>query len=248
MAGKPIATLGSNHACPMVTGTTPHVGGPIIGPGASNVLVNGRPVALMGDTCMCTGTPDTIIEGEPTVLINGVPVATVGCKTAHGGVVIEGDATVIIGSKSPSKAFVPLKEIPIPEIKKREVIANRLKDTFTGSKNLDSLHQAHHNQKQNIEEAKSKNGAPCLYNLHWKKDTAIINKTLVTKKVILSASVLNVDEGEEITFDIEKQDLNNVIVSTNEVDTITLKGTVQDNKVELEWEVEEHHSKNTTKE
>ncbi|WP_244880339.1 PAAR domain-containing protein [Saccharicrinis fermentans] len=47
MAGKPIATVGSMHVCPMVTGYIPHMGGPVSGPGAPNVLINGKPVALM---------------------------------------------------------------------------------------------------------------------------------------------------------------------------------------------------------
>lgn len=247
MAGKPIATVGSNHACPMVTGTTPHVGGPIVGPGSSNVFINGKPVALMGDTCVCTGAPDTIVEGEPTVLINGVPVATVGCKTAHGGVIIEGDPTVIIGSKSPTKAFVPLKEIPVPVIKKREIVANRIKDGITGSKNLESLRTAHSNQERTLEEAKSKNGEPSLYNLHWRKESTIIKDSLVTKKVILSASVLNVDEGEEITFEIEKQELFDQDENTTEQNSIILSGTVKDNKVEMEWEIEEQGQEQTAK-
>ena len=42
MAGKAIATVGSMHVCPMCSGTVPHVGGPIIGPEAPNVLVNNK--------------------------------------------------------------------------------------------------------------------------------------------------------------------------------------------------------------
>ncbi|WP_369403677.1 hypothetical protein [Geofilum rubicundum] len=45
MAGKPIATIGSMHICSMVTGYVPHVGGPVSGPGAPNVLINGKPAA-----------------------------------------------------------------------------------------------------------------------------------------------------------------------------------------------------------
>lgn len=45
MAGKPVATIGSMHVCPMISGTVPHVGGPVTGPGAPNVLINGQPVA-----------------------------------------------------------------------------------------------------------------------------------------------------------------------------------------------------------
>ncbi|WP_173427659.1 PAAR domain-containing protein, partial [Geofilum rubicundum] len=81
----------------------PHVGGPVAGPGAPNVLINGKPAALMGDVCVCAGPPDTIVQGEPTVLINGVPVATMGSMTAHGGSIVAGEPNVLIGSGSTSK-------------------------------------------------------------------------------------------------------------------------------------------------
>jgi uncharacterized Zn-binding protein involved in type VI secretion len=117
MAGKPIATIGSNHICPMCSGLIPHVGGPITGPGAPNVLINGKPAALMGDLCICAGGPDTIVQGEPTVLINGTPVATVGSMTAHGGSIVMGEANVLISSATPTKrATVSVKEIPFPKI------------------------------------------------------------------------------------------------------------------------------------
>src|SRR5450759_2101124 len=40
------------HACPMFTGPVPHVGGPIVGPGAPTVLIGGLPAATMGDSCV----------------------------------------------------------------------------------------------------------------------------------------------------------------------------------------------------
>ena len=118
MAGKPAATIGSNHICPMCSGTVPHVGGPIA-QGSPNVFINGKPVARMGDMCTCVGPPDIIVQGNPTVLVNGVPIATVGSMTAHGGTIMMGEPTVIIGSKTPepSTATMPLKEIPFPKIK-----------------------------------------------------------------------------------------------------------------------------------
>ena len=69
MAGKPIATLGSMHICPMCSGTVPHVGGPISGPGTPNVLINNKPVALMGDMCVCVGPPDVVAQGPPLPLV-----------------------------------------------------------------------------------------------------------------------------------------------------------------------------------
>jgi len=117
MSGKPAATIGSNHQCPMCTGTVPHVGGPVV-QGSPNVLIGGKPAARMGDMCTCVGPPDVIVQGNPTVLINGVPIATVGSMTAHGGIIISGDSTVIIGSKTakPPTATMPQADIPFPEI------------------------------------------------------------------------------------------------------------------------------------
>lgn len=69
MAGKPVATVGSNHTCPMCSGTTPHVGGPIT-QGITGVTINGKPVATIGSICTCAGSPDTIVTGNPFVLIN----------------------------------------------------------------------------------------------------------------------------------------------------------------------------------
>ena len=58
----------------MVTGVTPHVGGPIVGPGCPGVLVDGVPVSVMGDTCVCCGPPDMIVQGYPGVMVDGTPV------------------------------------------------------------------------------------------------------------------------------------------------------------------------------
>ncbi len=86
------------HVCPMVNpGGVPHVGGPIIGPGCPTVLIGGIPAAVVGDMCVCTGPPDTIVQGSTTVLIGGKPAAIMGSLTAHGGTIMAGAPTVEIG-------------------------------------------------------------------------------------------------------------------------------------------------------
>ena len=75
----------------------PHVGGPIIGPGVPTVLIGKFPAAVMGDMATCVGPPDTIIKGSTTVMIGGKPAARMGDTTAHGGSIIMGCPTVIIG-------------------------------------------------------------------------------------------------------------------------------------------------------
>ncbi|MBC7890626.1 MAG: PAAR domain-containing protein [Sphingobacteriaceae bacterium] len=85
------------HLCPMVTGVVPHVGGPVLPPGCPTVLVAGLPAARVGDMAMCTGPPDVIVQGSGTVLIGGMPAARMGDLTAHGGTLLGGCPTVMIG-------------------------------------------------------------------------------------------------------------------------------------------------------
>jgi len=91
------ARISDFHTCTMVTGTIPHVGGPIIGPGALSVLIGGFPAALVGDLCTCVGPPDSLLAGSSSVLIEGKPAVRMGDSSAHGGVVSLGCFTVTIG-------------------------------------------------------------------------------------------------------------------------------------------------------
>jgi uncharacterized Zn-binding protein involved in type VI secretion len=95
--GQPAARLTDMHTCPMVTGVVPHVGGPISGPGCPTVLIGGLPAARATDMATCTGPPDTIAKGSATVLIGNMPAARMGDSTAHGGVIVAGCPTVLIG-------------------------------------------------------------------------------------------------------------------------------------------------------
>jgi len=93
---KPQARIGDMHVCPMVTGLVPHVGGPIA-LGCFTVLVGGLPAARMGDMAVCVGPPDAIALGSATVMIGGSPAARMGDMTAHGGAIVLGCPTVLIG-------------------------------------------------------------------------------------------------------------------------------------------------------
>jgi uncharacterized Zn-binding protein involved in type VI secretion len=97
---KPAARVSDMHTCPMVTPgvpPVPHVGGPILPPGAPTVLIGGLPAAVVGGMCTCVGPPDTIILGSMTVLIGGQPAARMGDTTAHGGAIVGCCPTVMIG-------------------------------------------------------------------------------------------------------------------------------------------------------
>jgi len=91
------ARITDMHVCPMVTGVVPHVGGPVLPPGGVTVLIGGLPAARVGDLCTCVGPPDPILVGSTTVLIGGLPAARMGDVTGHGGSIIIGCPTVIIG-------------------------------------------------------------------------------------------------------------------------------------------------------
>ncbi|MCC5938901.1 MAG: PAAR domain-containing protein [Lunatimonas sp.] len=95
--GSPAARITDMHVCPMTTGTVPHVGGPILPPGEPTVLIGGMPAARVGDMATCTGPPDSIVAGSATVLIGGMPAARMGDSTAHGGTILAGEPTVLIG-------------------------------------------------------------------------------------------------------------------------------------------------------
>jgi uncharacterized Zn-binding protein involved in type VI secretion len=96
MMGQPAARVSDMHVCPMVTGIIPHVGGPILPPGAPLILIGGLPAARVGDMCTCVGPPDVILVGSTKVLIGGMPAARMGDMTAHGGAIIFGCFTVLI--------------------------------------------------------------------------------------------------------------------------------------------------------
>jgi uncharacterized Zn-binding protein involved in type VI secretion len=98
--GQPAARLTDMHVCPMVTPGVPpipHVGGPISGPGCPTVLIAGMPAARATDMAVCVGPPDLIALGSVTVLIGSMPAARMGDMTAHGGNIVIGCPTVLIG-------------------------------------------------------------------------------------------------------------------------------------------------------
>jgi uncharacterized Zn-binding protein involved in type VI secretion len=95
--GQPASRITDMHTCPMVTVLVPHVGGPIAGPCAVNVLIGGLPAARVTDMCVCVGPPDMIVKGSMTVLIGGLQAARIGDLTVHGGVIVMGQPNVLIG-------------------------------------------------------------------------------------------------------------------------------------------------------
>jgi len=90
--GEPAARLEDEHVCPI------HGGGPILSPGCPTVLIGGQPAARAGDPATCVGgPPDMILAGSATVSIGGRPAARTGDPAVHGGKIVEGCPTILIG-------------------------------------------------------------------------------------------------------------------------------------------------------
>ncbi|WP_083232712.1 PAAR domain-containing protein [Endozoicomonas atrinae] len=97
----PAARVMDMHMCPMQTPAVPpipHVGGPVL-PSTSvpTVLIGCLPVAGAGQQCVCVGPPDLIVGCSKSVLVNKRPLSRMGDSTAHGGVIVMGCPSVLVG-------------------------------------------------------------------------------------------------------------------------------------------------------
>jgi uncharacterized Zn-binding protein involved in type VI secretion len=148
---KQIATVGDTHTCPMVTGTVPHIGGTIIS-GSPSIFVNNKPVARMGDKCICTGCGMIciIVQGDANVLVDGVPIAYAGCMTSHGGVITSGQPNALItGNKPPNIVTMPLEDIPFPSIYLIDKILSS-KNIKESKANIEKIKEQAYNDEENI--------------------------------------------------------------------------------------------------
>lgn len=241
MAEKSAATIGSMHVCPMCSGTVPHVGGPIIGTGAPNVLINGKPAAVVGDLCMCAGALDTIVQGDPRVLINGKAIACLGDMTSHGGTITIGEANVIIGSsRSTSSREKLIENIPFPEIRVRDKIGA----TLTGNSKF--LNEAQ--QKISQLESQGKEQDKKVLDVFWmdEQGVKIIDVHKYGGQVTLFAKTQNM-EGESISIAIRDKDNNDLDSDIKEhtySGTVGSDGMAQLSQVEIkkDWEQTENQN------
>lgn len=185
----------------------------------------------MGSMCTCIGPPDTIVQGNPTVLINGKPIACVGDMTAHGGIIVSGEANIIVGSATPEppKVTMPIKKIPFPKI----TLVNRI---------LGNAKEAIANQEEIRRQSESTKGEKRIYGLKWIKEERVVKKSKVLKRVTLRASTVNFEEGESVTLTLSRHKKEMSEEGIEEiVGTLVeeLTGTVQDKMVEVVWEIEE---------
>jgi uncharacterized Zn-binding protein involved in type VI secretion len=87
---KPAARKSDPYSCPLPGhGTNP------IAVGSPDVFFDGLAAARQGDACTCGSALSSGLSS--TVLINGKNAATIDTGGTHGGVVVGGSGTVIIG-------------------------------------------------------------------------------------------------------------------------------------------------------
>jgi uncharacterized Zn-binding protein involved in type VI secretion len=87
--------------CPLVDGAGSHGGGPLLPPGAAQVLIGGKPAMRVMGMATCVGPLDLVKKGAPMVLIEGLHAARKADPTLHGGVIMDGFAMVLIGGATP---------------------------------------------------------------------------------------------------------------------------------------------------
>ena len=94
----PAAFLTCAQVCPFINPAdeVPHVGGVLVETTADNIIVGVLPAAVIGSTGVCVGAPPTVVDGSPTVLADMIPVTTIGMETDHGGVIVEGEPTLLM--------------------------------------------------------------------------------------------------------------------------------------------------------
>lgn len=218
---KQIVTINTNHICPMVTGITPHVGGPIVGPGNPGVLIDGVPISVLGDTCICCGSPDVVVQGYPGILVDGVPIVVQGCMTAHGGTIPMGVPGVTVGRVTES-SVTPTITVSHESPKRNEFLA-----AISGN----SIKEAIANQNKLQKEASEQE--PMVYNVRWIREDVCIDTSKECEKVKVIASVIGIVDGEQIDFEITR-----ILESDQSEKMYKLSGIVNNGEVETEIEIE----------
>ena len=242
MAGKPVATVTGMHICPMVTGVVPHVGGPIIGPGTPNILINNKPAAVMGDMVTCAGPPDVIVMGNPSVLFNGKPVACMGDMTAHGGTITIGEPNVMIGVAAPeagssiavkeikmtkitirNSVIMPVKEIPFPEITLKDKLMAKV------SGNGKSLKEAEENEKA-IKEQENSIEKMVVNHYLTDKNSIVIDCCNIGEEVFLVVETKNL-EGEKMNIKLKSSNVdfeyNGKRLEKHTLENYTIRGATE---------------------
>ena len=234
IGGKPAARVGDPHVCPMVTPApvpVPHVGMPIIPPGAVTVLIGGMPAACVGDIAPCTGPPDTIAPpGEPTVLIGPGGGGGAGAgKPGAGGAQQEGEEGDGLGASTEitdegedhflhvdfvDKGGFPVLGVSYSLIKSGSTVD---KGVLTGRV-----------RKTGIEAGSYDIELRVISKAEWSTEEAAVGD-----KVNLTANCSGIEDGTSAQLVIMLRDLN-----APDREIITIESEVGGDKIEEEWTFE----------
>jgi uncharacterized Zn-binding protein involved in type VI secretion len=221
IGGKPAARLTDMHTCPMQTPGTPpipHVGGPIVGPGAPTVLIGGMPAAVVGDSCVCTGPPDSIVAGCTTVLIGQGGGGGGGLSGAGAGPK-KGEAKSAEGKEGHSLdvAFEDNGGLPVSG-------ANY---SLTGpdGKVIESGPLAGRVKKGGVKEGSYEIEIKAISKAEWSKSEAEVGD-----KLSLKAKTAGIESGTEATMTVYMRDIN-----ASDKSIAHIKTSVSGDKVECDW-------------
>jgi uncharacterized Zn-binding protein involved in type VI secretion len=100
--GRPAARDLDEHVCPQLAPPGPHGGGQVLVAKPRTVLVGGKPAAVLVDPVTCAGWDNLIAMGSTTVVIEGFWAARKYDLTTHGGMILQGEPTVRLGTDTPA--------------------------------------------------------------------------------------------------------------------------------------------------
>ena len=84
--------------------------------GSPDVMTGGPPQARVTDMCTCVGPPGAIAIGSLGVIVNGLCAARMGDETVHGGTIVIGLPTVLIGEIGNAIAAIALAINPLGSV------------------------------------------------------------------------------------------------------------------------------------
>ncbi len=245
---KPAARIGDMHICPMVTPGVPpipHVGGPIMGPGVPTVLIGNMPAAVMGDMCTCVGPPDSIILGSTGVLIGGKPAARMGDTTVHGGSIILGCPTVLIGEISPGTIMTKTSLTILEQFKPESEQVISMQQAAEAGKPFCEVctptSQDTNSEESTKNEDENKQIKECYFVDESDVETHKVKEGEYVYFIIESSGMIG--EEVKINFDDNTKDFE---YNGKKLENDNLKITLQSNITRLKLKVIEQESEDTT--
>ncbi|UCD62546.1 MAG: PAAR domain-containing protein [Candidatus Zixiibacteriota bacterium] len=224
IGGQPAARQTDMHTCPLVNPGTPpppHVGGPIL-MGSPTVLIKGLMAARVGDSCQCSGPPDSIVMGCNTVLIGESSAGGAGAGQSGSGKAETGTST---GTDEKEEHFIDAKVVD----KGGKPITGaqyKLKDPD----NVETISTlAGRVKKSGVKEGQYELSISGIKNVKWEKTEAKAGDT-----VKMIAETVGFGSDAKATFQVFQKDFNRADAPRATVDGVEVSG----DKAETEWTFE----------